>query len=129
LLFYNPAGVEQAVGPMRFVRTSFDRNEGRQDRRYPVPPIVVAIDGVEYSTVNWSLGGFLLNGFFKPVDCGAPISGTFCLVDRPETVEFTGTVIRTDQPERGNLAVRFNDLGERGVTILDRVIARRMFRR
>jgi hypothetical protein len=113
---------------MRFVRTSFDRNEVRQDRRYPVPPIVVAIDGIEYSTINWSLGGFLLNGFYKPAATGQTISGTLCLVDRPETVEFTGTVIRTDTPDRGNLAVRFDDLGERGLTILDRVIARRMFR-
>jgi hypothetical protein len=120
--------VKQVIAAMRFVRTNFDRNEGRQDRRYPTPPIIVAIDGVEYSTVNWSLGGFLLLGFYKPVQSGQPISGTFCLVDRPETVDFTGTVIRADTPDRGNLAVRFSDLGERGSTILDRVIARRMFR-
>jgi len=37
-------------------------------------------------------------------------------------------VIRADTPDRGNLAVRFSDLGERASTILDRVIARRMFR-
>jgi hypothetical protein len=113
---------------MRFVRTNFDRNEGRQDRRYPLPPMVVAIDGVEYSTINWSLGGLLLSGFYKPVTPGQPITGTFCLVDRPETVDFTGTVVRTDLPERGHLAIRFDDLGERGLTILDRIIARRMFR-
>jgi hypothetical protein len=113
---------------MRFVRTNFDRNEGRQDRRYPVPPLVVAIDGVEYRTLNWSLGGILLSGFNRPATPGQTITGTFCLVDGPETIDFTGTVIRADVPDRGNLAIHFDDLGERGLTILDRVIARRMFR-
>jgi hypothetical protein len=128
LLFYNPAGVEQAVGPMRFVRTSFDRNEGRQDRRYPVPPIVVAIDGVEYSTVNWSLGGFLITGFDRRISPGKPIAGTLGTPEQPVMIEFSAKVVRVGEPVPGQLAVQFTDLGEHGLSVLERILTRRMFR-
>lgn len=114
---------------MRVVRTTFSKEEGRRDRRYPLPPLVVAIDGVEYSTVNWSLGGFLLSGYNKPVQPGQSLCGTVLLIGRPETIDFTGMVLRRDERQPGNLAVQFTDLDERGITILDRVIARRLYPR
>ncbi|MBV9523591.1 MAG: hypothetical protein JO010_12395, partial [Alphaproteobacteria bacterium] len=48
---------------MKVIRTSFDRREERRDRRYPLPPLLVELGGVEHATVNWSLGGFLVSGF------------------------------------------------------------------
>jgi hypothetical protein len=113
---------------MRVIRTNFDRHEVRRDRRYPLPPLVIAIDGVEYSTVNWSLGGFLISGFNKDAEHGKKLTGTLCLLDRPESIDFAGTVVRIDEPEPGLLAVQFTDLGDRGMSILDRIIARRLFR-
>lgn len=113
---------------MKIIRTNFDRNEGRRDRRYPLPPLVVVLDGVEYSTVNWSLGGFLISGYRRAAVSGQKIVGTLLLVTRPETIDFQGEVIRVDEPAPGNLAVQFDELGERGMVILDRLIARRLSR-
>ena len=44
------------------IRTNFDRHELRRDRRYRLPPITVTLAEIESVTVNWSLGGFLLDG-------------------------------------------------------------------
>ena len=36
-------------------RVSYDRREERRDKRYPLPALVITIDGELYETVNWSL--------------------------------------------------------------------------
>ena len=45
----------------RIVRTNFDREESRRDRRQSMPPIVLRIAEREYAAVNWSLGGFQID--------------------------------------------------------------------
>lgn len=37
--------------------------ERRRDRRLPLPIFSVRLDGVVYQTVNWSLGGLLIEGY------------------------------------------------------------------
>ncbi len=32
----------------------------RRDRRIELPPIQIVLEGVPYTTINWSLGGFLV---------------------------------------------------------------------
>jgi hypothetical protein len=114
---------------MKTVRVSYDRHEGRRDRRYPLPPLTVVIALGQYTTVNWSLGGFLLAGYADRALAGQRLSGKLQVSDRIEPVEFSAVVVRVDEPEPGNLAVRFVDLDDRTVTLLDRAIARRLFRR
>ncbi|HZS84000.1 MAG TPA: PilZ domain-containing protein [Stellaceae bacterium] len=113
---------------MKVIRTSFDRHEERRDRRYPLPPLVVVIEGAEYTTVNWSLGGFLVSGFAGEIPVGATIMGKLRVGEEKRFLRFTGTVVRVDTPEPGYLAVQFNELGEDGIGILDRYVARRAFR-
>jgi hypothetical protein len=37
--------------------------ERRRDRRLPLPIFTVRLDGVTYQTLNWSLGGLLIEGY------------------------------------------------------------------
>ncbi len=37
--------------------------ERRKDRRLPLPIFTVKLDGVSYQTMNWSLGGLLIEGY------------------------------------------------------------------
>ena len=37
--------------------------ERRRDRRLPLPIFTVRLDGVVYQTMNWSLGGLLIEGY------------------------------------------------------------------
>jgi hypothetical protein len=114
---------------MQFVKTSFDRQEDRRDRRYPLPPLTVVIGGMEYTTVNWSLGGCLISGFMSSAAAGGMVLGTLLLGSPDSVLRFSGTVVRVNEPEPGYLAVQFTELGEDGLERLDRYIADRMFRR
>ena len=113
---------------MKIVRTSYDRSEGRRDRRYPLPQLVVLIDGKEYTTINWSLGGFLIGSFAQRLAIGAPVVGRLRITGEKAPLRFSGSVVRIDEPDPGCLAVQFNELDEGGIEMLDRCIARRMFR-
>jgi hypothetical protein len=37
--------------------------ERRRDRRLPLPIFTVRLDGTVYQTLNWSLGGLLIEGY------------------------------------------------------------------
>jgi len=37
--------------------------ERRRDRRLPLPLFTVRLDGAVYQTLNWSLGGLLIDGY------------------------------------------------------------------
>jgi hypothetical protein len=110
---------------MKSTRVSYFRREDRRDRRYPLPALVISVDGTEYTTINWSLGGFLVTGFDRKVMPGQTIAGMLRPIDRPEGLAFTATVVRSGEDQ---LAVKFSDLGELGMTILERIITRRLFR-
>src|SRR5438105_403683 len=114
---------------MRTFRVSYDRHEGRRDRRYPLPPLTVLVADVEYSTVNWSLGGFLLGGYVGTAHIGQKLAGKLRVHDRADPVDFTAVVVRIAEPGPGNVAVQFTDLDDKTMTLLDRAIARRLFRR
>jgi hypothetical protein len=113
---------------MKTTRVSYDRREDRRDRRYPLPPLTINLDVAEYTTVNWSLGGFLLGGYTGSAYAGQKLSGKLKVHGSAEPVAFTAVVVRVDEPGLGNLAVQFTDLDDRIVTLLDRAIARRLFR-
>ncbi len=113
---------------MKTIRTTFDRHNARRDRRYPLPALVVTIEGGEYTTVNWSLGGFLITGFERKIPAGKPITGKLALADQAIGFEFTAKVVRIGEPVPDQLAVKFTELGEHGMSVLERIITRRLFR-
>ncbi len=43
--------------------SSLRGKERRKDRRLPLPIFSVRVDGVIYHTMNWSLGGLLVEGY------------------------------------------------------------------
>jgi hypothetical protein len=113
---------------MKTTRVSFDMHNARRDRRYPAPLLVITIDDGEYTTLNWSLGGFLITGFDRRISPGKPIAGTLGTPEQPVMIEFGAKVVRVGEPAAGQLAVQFTDLGERGLSVLERILTRRMFR-
>ncbi len=50
--------------------------ERRRDRRLPLPIFTVRLDGVSYQTMNWSLGGLLIEGY-----AGAHAAGDAVKID------------------------------------------------
>jgi hypothetical protein len=113
---------------MRNTRVSFDWQNARRDRRYPLPNLVVTIDGRAYDTENWSLGGFLVSGFDRRVRPGQAIAGKLGLADQPVEIDFTATVVRGGDETPGQLAAQFTDLSDETMTLLERIITRRLFR-
>lgn len=108
---------------MRIGRTNFDRQESRRDRRYALPPLTIAIGEQDYTTDNWSLGGFQLTAPL-PLAVGDVTTGTL-RVAGGEALAFTASVVRKDEPG-GALGFRFQELSPLALTMLDRALARRL---
>ena len=60
---------------------------------------------------------FLLSGFEVPIKRGQHITAKLRVTKDAAPVEFTGTVVRVDEPEKGNLAVQFVDLDDATMTL------------
>ena len=55
-----------------------ETGEGRERRRHPrykIPRLVLRIEKQKYRTRDWSLGGFRLNAFHRPVESGEQLQG------------------------------------------------------
>jgi hypothetical protein len=109
---------------LRTLRTNFDRNEQRRDRRHPLPRIVVSFGGASREPINWSLGGFLLASPL-PLDLGAVVAGTLRIPPATEEHEFTAELVRREA-EPHTLGFQFLERSPRLVGALDRALARRM---
>ena len=110
---------------LRTIRTNFDRDESRRDRRYPLPPVKVSLADRAYETVNWSLGGFLLAA--GPVlTVGAIVAGSLKLFDDRAPYDFIAEVVRCDD---NGVGFHFVEISSDLVGALDRVLANRMFRK
>ena len=96
---------------------SGDKLKKPDDRRGEIrrddPALVVRVDGKTYNTVNWSMGGLLIEGYKGILTTGALVTvaalgeSTKNLTD----VCIRARVIRSDQ-ERGYIAVNFLGLDE-----------------
>jgi hypothetical protein len=92
----------------------------RRDKSVDVRPIQVELEGRRYETVDWSLGGFLIEGYQgdrrpgQPITVGLTVSAggrVFEHVARAEIVR-----IHTDT---GRLAANFTDLDAAAVDTLE----------
>jgi PilZ domain-containing protein len=111
--------------PIQRTRTSYDRSEARRDRRYPLPTLIVVIDGKEHPSVNWSLGGFMLVGYEAELTVGAVLTGEFRF-DDSHSVPFTADVMRVG-PAEGEVGARFRELADPAFSLLERGIRRKLF--
>ena len=103
----------------------YDRIEERRNRRYAAPVLLVSIDGREFKTANWSMGGFLIENCDLPCNAGDIVSGTFRATEKLPPVPFAARIIRRDGTS-GALATEFTDLSPEAFTLLDRAVARRL---
>ena len=109
---------------LKTIRTNFDREESRRDRRYPLPPITVSLAGLDYITANWSLGGFLL-GYGPQFLPGETVAGLVRFADGSEQ-SFTANAVRSDADGTG---YQFTDPSMDLSGALDRAASGRMRRR
>lgn len=87
-------------------------SEKRRERRFRVPVLEVAIGRERFYTINWSMGGALLDGLCDLI--GSRIRGVMRVTGSREPVPFAATVIRAD-PATGNCALCFDDLRTEGL--------------
>jgi hypothetical protein len=110
---------------MRVLRTNFDRSEMRRDRRYAAPVFDVEIGGGRFRSINWSLGGLLLDGLIEGAEASGRVRGTLGVAGGRETLRFAAAVVRRD-PATNQSALHFHEIGERGIDFLDSAAARRL---
>jgi len=76
-----------------------NRFEKRGAFRVSNPVLSVEIDGVRFSTENWSLDGLLLNGVAEHIELDKPIEGIIGPIGSPEMCRFGGRIVRIDEDE------------------------------
>ena len=94
-----------------------DYREKRKDRRVLFPPLSIAIGGASFETVNWSFGGFLVEGCHHEFDFGEAVTGTFGWEGTHHA--FAGRVSRFGGEAR-ELAVSFSEVSDAALLFLDR---------
>lgn len=112
----------------RVVRTNFDRLEFRRDRRYPVPLLVVCIQGRDYNSVNWSLGGFRIDARDLGLAVGDGVAGTLQMSHIDHICAFTAEIMWTHR-EEGDVGAKFIEIAPDCLAALDRMLSHRMSRR
>src|ERR1700676_2849648 len=86
-----------------------DRSELRQDNRRPVPIFEVIVECELFRSVDWSMGGILLDGVCEGAKIGTPVEGWIALPEAKQAFAFSGRILRTD-PSSGNTIVRFDEI-------------------
>ncbi|HZT88809.1 MAG TPA: PilZ domain-containing protein [Stellaceae bacterium] len=110
---------------MRVVRTTFDRQDMRRERRYLSPTFEVIVGNERFHTVNWSMGGVLLDGPCRGAALGTHVDCVLALPGSAQVLRLTAEIVRTD-PDTGASALRFDDIGIDEVDFLDRAVAHRL---
>jgi hypothetical protein len=108
---------------LKTVRTNFDRRELRRDRRYALPRMTVTINGADYVTGDWSLGGFhIVDG--PSLAIGEQVAGAIQIEGRDGRYDFTAEVVRNNGAGH-DVGFHFVELSSELVTVLDRAAFRR----
>lgn len=103
---------------MVFVQTAI--TERRRDKRPGRHVLTLEFDGQFYSTMDWSLGGFGIDGYQGSAQPGNLVPVTIVLETGHATYEQTAlaSVIRNDDVEQ-KLAAKFSELGNDAFDLLD----------
>ena len=101
--------------------------ERRRHERFSAPAVTLAFNGGRHTTENWSIGGFVVDGYQGGLSAGAllVVEG-ICMPDGEMTsIEARARVVRIDRDER-RLVVSFLDLDGRAYAVLQDLTAARM---
>lgn len=109
-------------------QTHSPTKDNRRHERGGDPAISVSFEGADYSAVNWSLGGMLIEGYKGNLTSGAlfniieigPVGG------RMTPVEVRARVVRVD-PVTFQLVVSFLDIDNNAYRLLQGFMAQRIF--
>ena len=90
--------------------------DGSQERHTSYRVITLELEGQFYSTADWSLGGFLIDGYEGALQPGSSTPVSIILEDGSETVEHPATasivrIVRSDL-DLCQLAAKFDDLSD-----------------
>jgi len=94
--------------------------EKRKDRRVLFPVLAIRVAGTTFETVNWSFGGFAVDGSGIDLAVGDEVSGT--LGWDGVRFPFIGRVNRSGGAMH-ELAVSFVDISDAALLYLDRRLA------
>ncbi|MDH5488963.1 MAG: hypothetical protein OEX17_03440 [Rhodospirillaceae bacterium] len=94
-------------------------DERRNDVRIDDPSLVVKVDGKTYNTVNWSMGGFLIEGYEGALSTGALLTVAALGTNAKDLTDvcIRARVVRSD-PEKGYIAVNFLGLDSSAFSLL-----------
>ncbi|TNE35174.1 MAG: hypothetical protein EP348_09545 [Alphaproteobacteria bacterium] len=113
----------------RFFTTSRYRSHGRKDHRHELPQLKLTLAGREFTTYDWSLGGFRIDDFQ-----GRPIIGELMTVTdmsyediKLGGVKSTATVTRI-VIGKNQVAFAFNRLDEKAFSFLEAASMKRLSR-
>jgi hypothetical protein len=113
----------------RYQVIGIDAAERRRNRRSALPQIEIEIDGETYPTVNWSLGGFLVEPYDGKRKTGDRLTVT--IVVKVNTLEFRhqikAKVARRSRVD-GQLAAHFKSIPPEAIDTLDGLITGRLRR-
>lgn len=106
---------------MNFIQAgNIDR---RRDQRSSDRVITLELEGQFYSTLDWSLGGFLIEGYEGALEPGNSAAVSIILEDGSDTIEqsATASIIRIVQSdlELRQLAAKFDDLSDDAFGLLE----------
>ena len=81
----------------------------RHARQFGEHQLRLKIEGKSHATVNWSCGGFALDGFHRELTRGEAIEGRITAgIARVKDRHFEGRVVRV--PEHGYIGVQFTEI-------------------
>jgi hypothetical protein len=94
--------------------------ERRKNKRLYARMITVDFDGEFYATRDWSLGGFLIDGYDGALEPAQTVRVGIILEDGTRTYEraASASVVRTDR-ENQRLAAKFDAMDDDAVDLLD----------
>ena len=94
------------MGILQKISAWFHQRDRRAHVRYQVPRLTITHDGVNYRTIDWSLGGFKLDQFRATLQVGTKLDGE----------------IRLEGSEKGVFSAEIVEIGDSG-TISARFLA------
>jgi len=101
--------LRQLFGQKR--ETAEHHDERRRHRRVYDRPIKVNLEDKVYKTLDWSLGGFRINGFHRELERGEKLNGIIGPIARVKPGECIVEVVRI--AENGDIGVRFIEIAPR----------------
>lgn len=84
------------------------QTDRRHHRRVYDRPLKVRVEGNQYDTLDWSLGGFKINGYHRSLEIGERLTGKIGPVDGIIAGVFVVEVVRTT--DDGEVGVRFIEI-------------------